>query len=301
MKLAKKVWIIIAICFVVVGATISTVSLAKFDFDFTRLDSQKFTSNEYQISEYFNGIDIDVNTSDIELVRSDNTNCTVVCIDEDKVIHNVSVVNDTLTISMQDNRQWYDHIGLFSFDKLSITVHLPSRQYDSLKIESNTGSINIPEFVFGRVEIETDTGDVDFSANVLGELDISTDTGIVAFGNIEAQDMTIESDTGNITFSSVECKKINIESNTANVRLNNTVASEKILIKTNTGDVTFNNSDGNEISVKTHTGNISGNLLSQKVFTCNTDTGSISVPETTKGGKCEIVTDTGDINITTAK
>ena len=49
--------------------------------------------------------------------------------------------------------------------------------------------------------------------------------------------------------------------------------------------------------MRTHTGDVSGNLLSDKVFITETDTGRIDVPKTTTGGKCEIKTDTGDIRI----
>ena len=36
----------------------------------------------------------------------------------------------------------------------------------------------------------------------------------------------------------------------------------------------------------------------QKVFAPKTDTGKISVPQTTRGGTCKITTDTGDILVT---
>lgn len=40
-----------------------------------------------------------------------------------------------------------------------------------------------------------------------------------------------------------------------------------------------------------------GSLLSDKVFLMQTDTGEVDVPKTVTGGKCEIITDTGDIRI----
>ncbi len=297
MKLAKKIWLTVAIALVVIGVMISVVSLAKMEFDFRELDSQKYISNEYQISQYFNRIDIDVTTSDIEFVRSESSDCMVVCIDEDKVKHNVTVVNDTLTITMQDNREWYDHISLFSFGEMSITVHLPFEQYDFLSIETNTGDITIPNFTFGEATVETDTGDVDFSANVLGELDISTDTGAIDFENIKARDMKIESHTGDIVFNSTECSNVELETDTGDLFFDNAIATESIAIETHTGDINFNNSDGKEIYIKTDTGDVYGSLLSPKVFDCKSHTGDIDVPDSIAGGRCEILTNTGDIEI----
>ena len=42
---------------------------------------------------------------------------------------------------------------------------------------------------------------------------------------------------------------------------------------------------------------MTGTLRSEKVFLVESDTGSIEVPKTTTGGRCEIRTDTGDIRI----
>lgn len=45
------------------------------------------------------------------------------------------------------------------------------------------------------------------------------------------------------------------------------------------------------------TGDVTGTLLSEKVFITETGTGSVNVPKTVTGGKCEIKTSTGDIQI----
>ena len=62
-----------------------------------------------------------------------------------------------------------------------------------------------------------------------------------------------------------------------------------------TGNVNFENSDAAGICVKTSTGDVTGTLLTEKVFTAETSAGSISVPDTKTGGKCEITTSTGNI------
>ena len=61
----------------------------------------------------------------------------------------------------------------------------------------------------------------------------------------------------------------------------------------------FKDVDAKDVSVTTDTGDVRGNLLSDKIFFTRTDTGEISVPQTTTGGKCEIMTSTGDIRLTT--
>jgi len=75
------------------------------------------------------------------------------------------------------------------------------------------------------------------------------------------------------------------------------VAEQLLSIERSTGDVQFDGCDAGEIYVETDTGAVKGTLLSEKVFIVESDTGSIRVPKSVTGGKCEITTDTGDIKI----
>ena len=49
--------------------------------------------------------------------------------------------------------------------------------------------------------------------------------------------------------------------------------------------------------LETDTGDVTGTLLSNKIFMYDTDTGDVSLPSVMSGGKCQIETDTGDIEI----
>ena len=60
----------------------------------------------------------------------------------------------------------------------------------------------------------------------------------------------------------------------------------------------FNHCDAETICVNTDTGSVTGTLLTDKVFIIETDTGSVNVPKSITGGRCEITTDTGNIRIT---
>ena len=79
--------------------------------------------------------------------------------------------------------------------------------------------------------------------------------------------------------------------------LKNTVASDSFSISRSTGDVILDHCDAGQITVKTSTGDVSGTLLTEKIFIARSSTGSIHVPDTAAGEKCQITTSTGDINI----
>lgn len=278
MKTAKKVWIIIAVCLIVLGAIIGAVSLAMMNFDFSNLNTNKFVSNEHKITEDFNNIKIDVDTSDIEFVRSQTEECMVVTIDTDKIKHSVSVQNGTLTVSVEDDREWYDYIGIWT-GEISLTIHLPKDSYDSLDIDADTSDITVAkDFTFENVEIETDTGDVEFLASASEKLDINTDTGEIKIGEL-----------GN------DYKNINLKTDTGDIKLWYIVADEKITVQSSTGDVWLSVINVPYVSVKTSTGDVEGNLYTAPKFITKTGTGDVNVPEAKTDDVFEITTGTGDI------
>ena len=75
------------------------------------------------------------------------------------------------------------------------------------------------------------------------------------------------------------------------------IASGRIDLERSTGEVFFDGCDASEIKVKTSTGDVTGTLLSSKVFITHSSTGRIAVPDSITGGRCEITTSTGAIEI----
>ena len=113
-------------------------------------------------------------------------------------------------------------------------------------------------------------------------------------------DISIDISSGKAYLTDISCKSVISNGTTGNIFLNNVIAANKISVGRSTGNVKFDDCDAAEIYVKTNTGDVSGNLLTDKEFVTDTQTGSIDVPTTAIGGICEIRTDTGDIKITVA-
>lgn len=317
MSKTTKIWLITATALVTLGAILFAGVMEQYDWDFTKLSTVTYATNTYEVSDEFDKISINVDTTEIEFVPTENETCSIVSFEAEEVKHSVAVQNGTLIISTVDTRKWYDHICI-SLGSPKMTVYLPQNEYASLFIETDTGDINIPkDFAFDKIEIDGDTSDVNcFSpvANVLdielstgdinidsitaGQVKLTTTTGEIAIKSVTAKNnIDIETDTGKVKLSNASCSNFVAESDTGTITLKNVMATGTISIESDTGDVRFEGSDATEISVKTDTGDVTGTLLSEKVFITETATGRINVPKTTLGGKCEITTETGDINI----
>lgn len=311
-----KIWLVAALL-VVIGLIIFVSAMSALAWDYTKLNNTKYETNTHNISGEFKNINIETNTGDVIFLPSDNGECKVVCYEQENLKHSADIDDETLNIKIVDNRKWYDYIT-FTFSSPKITVYLPKESYDLLVINTDTGSVNIPDgFNFKEIKVSGDTGSVKCRSNVSGLMQIKTSTGDINIDNITAGEMNlsvstgsvnvksvncegdikIKVDTGKVQLTDVTCKNLNSNGSTGKISLKNVIASEKLNIKRDTGDVKFTGCDAAEIYIETDTGDVTGTLLSEKVFIVRSDIGSIDVPKTVTGGRCEITTDTGDIKI----
>ena len=61
------------------------------------------------------------------------------------------------------------------------------------------------------------------------------------------------------------------------------------------GDVELDACDAASLSIRTNTGDVKGSLLTPKVFDADSPSGKIRLPDERSGGRCEVRTNTGDI------
>ena len=286
-------------------------------WDFTKLSTDKYETNDYEITEKFKNISIVTDTADIVFLPSENSKTSVSCYEQRNAKHFVAVKDGVLVIEVVDTRKWYEHIGI-NFSTPKITVYIPQGEYGALFVKSSTGNVEIPkEFKFENIDISESTGNVTNYASASENIIIKTSTGNIRVENVSANTLDLSVSTGGVTVSNVTCEgdvKINVSTgktnltdiecrnvvsngNTGAISLKNVNATENFLIERSTGDVKLDGCDATEISVETDTGDVRGSLLTDKIFIVQTDTGNVDVPKTVTGGKCEITTSTGDINI----
>lgn len=293
-----KRWLILATFLIVVGCIILGIVMTKVSFDFNKISTFKYGTNNYFINDNYKNISIVTDTADIEFVPSENLDTLVVCNEYKNLKHSVIVKDNTLLIEINDTRKWYEYIGI-SFNTPKITIYIPEGDYGDLLIKSSTGDIKIAkDFVFESIDISASTGDVENYASSLDFIKINTSTGDIDVKNVFASMIDFSVSTGNINITDINCKNFISRGDTGRITLKNVIASENLLIERSTGDVRFNGCDSSDIFVKTDTGDVTGSFLTEKVFIVKTDTGSIDVPESITGDKCKIITDTGDIKIT---
>ena len=315
MSKSVKIWLIIAASLTLIGAIIFSGVMMALNWDFSKISTVKYETNGYEFNDAVcKNIKVITDTADISFVPS--AYLKVVCYEETKAKHLVTLQGDTLIIEAK-NKKWYDHIGI-NFGSPKITVYIPSGEYGALTVNGDTSDTEIPkEFKFESIDISQSTGDVKCLASAGGDIKIKTSTGDIKVENITAASLNLTVSTGNINATKIECigdlsakvttGKVKLENircsnlistgDTGDITLTNVITDKSIDIERTTGDVKFDGCDAGELIIITDTGNVKGTLLSDKIFITESDTGSIKVPETVSGGKCKVTTDTGDIKI----
>ena len=259
MNKTKKLRLISALAFMLLGVIIFVCTMTVLRWDFSKLSTKELQTNEYEISESFNDILIETDTADIFFAVSTDGKCKVQCYEYEKEKHTVSVQNGTLSIKLEDNRSWRDYVAV-SFSSTKVKIYLPEGVQPTITLQVSTGD------VYAR--------------------------------GITADVFSISLSTGDVEMQNVSCNQLISTGSTGDVELTNVICNEKLTIKRSSGDVELKGCDAGEILIKTSTGDIEGSLLSAKVFIVDTKTGDKRVPSTTSGGRCEITTKTGDIEIT---
>lgn len=318
MKRSTKILLIVASALVILGATIFLTAMVTNNWDWSKLETMRLETNTYEIGESFKDISIKGKASNIIILPSEDGMCKIVCEDYEKVDYSVTVVDGMLLVEMSDERKWYDRINVISFKAPQITLYMPSGEYGSLYAGATAANVEIPDgFVFEAVDITLTVGNITFGADVTENASLKTTHGNIHIkdlsagkiytsatsGNITAEkiqcvgDVKIDITSGRIRLDSVNCKNFSSSGASGDIHLKNVIASENIAVVRETGDVNFDGSDAGNISVNTETGDVKGTLLSEKLFLVNTTTGKVDVPQTTNGGICKIITDTGSVKI----
>ena len=191
MKTGTKIWILIAASLFIAGCILFGGVMGMLKWDFKKLSTVKYETNTHTISEEFREISLITDTADIHFQPSDDGKCKVVCYEEESLKHSVSVQSSKLTIQINDERKWYDHIGI-NFNTPKITVYLTSEVYDNLTVQSSTGDTEVAkELTFKNIFIKTSTGHITNYASATETLQIKATTGDIRIDNISTRNVEL--------------------------------------------------------------------------------------------------------------
>ena len=126
--MSKKTILILSFTLIFVGAILFGSAMTMLKWDFKRLSTAKYETNEYTITEAFTDIRVSTDTAKVVFALSEDGRVSVVCHERTKHPHSVSVADGTLKIESDRKQKWYEHIGL-DLDTPTVTVKIPEGEY----------------------------------------------------------------------------------------------------------------------------------------------------------------------------
>lgn len=264
---------------------------------FEKAGAMTFEKKTYFVTEEFSGVSVVGQSYDVKILPAESEESKAVCSENEKMYCAVSVSEGVLKIESRDERKWYERVGFFS-QTPEITVYLPSGEYRDLTVEATSGKITVaPSFTFATARIKNLSGGVDFRAAVTDELSATTSSGGICLANASPAKLDLNAASGGITVENVNGDAdLNVTASSGSVKLTEVIC-KTIAVKTLSGGIRLDRCDADTLSLEATSGSVRGTLLTEKVFIANTSSGSISVPSTSSGGRCEVRTTSGSIKL----
>ncbi|MBQ2237987.1 MAG: DUF4097 family beta strand repeat protein [Lachnospiraceae bacterium] len=223
MKKSTKRWCIAAVVLMVIGGI---MAISAVHFGAATLISwvngefkigQETTILEKSPVEEFQNIELDLQSSNIELIASDDY---YIEFDECAGVLEYKVKDDTLIIE-QKEKSVFMSIG-FGFSK--------NRE--------NTVRLYYPEeTVLNNISMEVDMGYLYFSEVRASLMELNCDMGSVELEKCFAGELIIEADMGSVNLEEVSVDKIDVKADMGNVEISKIDIMEKGIVTCNMGNV----------------------------------------------------------------
>lgn len=238
-------------------------------FDFSQAEfpakSVNLTKNELD-HDGFDHVDIQLDNGSLEIGPSSDGE---VHVDIENKSYNqlflTEVIDRKLVITLKDEvKKW----GIFSFTISTkspvVTVQLPSKMYESIKILSDNGKIEAEQLNSTVFDAKSDNGSIKLENITASTLTVKSDNGSVKLREIQADALSAKSDNGKIALKGADAKTMKLKSDNGSIVMEN--AAGNIEAESDNGKIHLQTPDlERNIDLKSDNGSITLETLKDPV------------------------------------
>ena len=297
MNNSNKILLNAAIIFTAAGVLLGLADITSGKDELLGVGNMAFETRSYDINERFSDISIEDIECSINIQRSSDNRCRVICPakTDGSVYRTAKVDNGVLRIERHDNGKLF---SLFNFPSAELEVYLPEGEYGKLTAYSSSGKISVDEgFTFENVRLESVSGSIEMCSDVQDELRAESTGGSVTVESASPEKLTAKSKSGRVALSHIRSDDISASSVSGRIELCDVIAASRLSAESVSGSVELDGCDADKMKLESTSGSVKGTLLSGKTFTAHSVSGSVDVPFSASGGDCEISTTSGSIRI----
>ncbi len=252
---AKYVALIVAGVMILGGAVMGGAALAHSNFDFEKMteDKNDMTVKTYEFGEKISNINVE--GAEVKIVPTKDDKTVVETHETTKFTYSVETSGDNLSIKGDDDRKWYDYIGVFNTWPY-VTVYLPEGEYNKLAVDNDVDGIKVQNgFTFGSVDLVSTTGSINYSSDVKGDLRIQSSTGSISAHEVVSGDVSIKASTGSIKTENIEAADIKLEASSGSIKATE-VKGANMVVKATSGSLHLEDITAADLSLEDKSGSI---------------------------------------------
>lgn len=297
---ALSVVVIVGICCIIVASAVLGWRAGR-----TMKSGQSHTKSAYteqtaEISEVFTSVDIEAaKDMEVRLVSSGDDICRVVYYNSDDVVHSVYVEDETLRISCSDDRAFGSDLG-FGDDPV-ITVELPKRNYKTIRLVSDSGSLQSNASVeCGDFLVEQNKGEVDLANIDCTNAEVVTKSGDVSMATVSAEYVLLNGSSADFSVMNVDGQDMRFDVGSGMLEGYNIHAGKRGVFETDKGDIIMQLLSGASLTFETGKGDVELSLAEDMRIQASSVSGSVELPEEPADGNglCLVTTESGDVSVT---
>ncbi len=238
------------------------------------------------VDQPFDSLSIDGNSSDVQLLPSDDGTCRVDFGECDDLRFSVEVVDGVLNVRREDVQ---------NVESL-VTVYLPETAYDRLTVQTDIGDVKLSGVNCATLTLRTNSGDAELSDMTAERLDGENYSGNVTLSGVTCETPTLRTDIGDLKLSAVTCGTLTLRTKSGDAELSE-VTAERLDGETYSGNVTLSGVTCETPTLRTDIGDLKLSAVTCGTPTLQTGSGDVTLSDVT----CETLTlrtHSGDIVLT---
>ncbi len=288
--------IIIAAVLIVLGIGLTAVAFS------LGADFEQTQDVTHEAKGAYTSISVKTGAADIVIKRSETGKTYAVCKEAERLTYSLTVENGTLILSEQDNRRWYDNIGI-NIGKRACTVYLPAGAYHELRAEASSGVIDCSEsdITYQNAALTTSSGMIKASFSVSGELQVKSSSGRITLSDCTAGMLTVSASSGAITLERVTAStSMNVNASSGRIEIFD-CASNVLTAGASSGAITLERvTASTSMNVNASSGRIEIFDCAPNVLTAGASSGAIEIQRLTDCTGITVHTTSGRIRIADA-
>lgn len=153
-----------------------------------------------------NEVVIDVASTDVHVVRGSSENIEVRLQGQasPQIADQYRLTSDNsgsrLLIGLEEQRGF----RMFRYDSVDMTVELPEKQWDELKVRVGSGDITVEKVEGSTIDLSTSSGDVNLEEGNASDIVLNTNSGDIQAEYFKADTLKFHSDSGDVSLKQGE-------------------------------------------------------------------------------------------------